>query len=431
MVLEGLTWIPHTWDQLVGLCTSCKKGSARCLSDDITIEILSRLPADCVLECRRVCRKWRALTSSPSFAELHLKRATTTPPSLFLHWLDYSLGSSISPSKKHGELNFFVYDKIGQKANSEKRIITKVLCSSGKEMYHYGAKVVNSCDGLIMFLATCRSAAAFVFNPVTQELITIPCPFALTNPCGIYFHPSTHEYKLLSCAYKELSLPQDYYTYSLKSKVWKNLNYSSYCRTTRGHRPAILLNRCLHWIVHRNDTINNNNNNIFNHPCKYAIMVFGTETEDFQVLPHPGDACYYRPNEHENMHLLGTRDHMYLCHVTWNEVIHVWVLEDYACWVWNRRYKVNLDWDVKCFPFDDNPPNSPSYDTNYLKVLGAHNGELLIYWKARGLFSYHLEQNTVGKVAIKVEGCVTPSPWASVYTKSLISLSDIYAGKYN
>ncbi|KAM7478443.1 hypothetical protein LguiA_026656 [Lonicera macranthoides] len=396
MVLEWLTRIAQTWDPLVDPFILCKKGSITFLSDDITIDILSRLPADCVLECRKVCRKWCALTSSPYFAKLHLKRATTTPPSLFLHWLDASIPSL---SKKHGELNFFVYDEVGQKANSEKRIITKVLSSSGKEMYHYGAKVIGSCDGLIMFLATCRSATAFVFNPVTQELITLPCPFKLNTPSGIYFHPLTREYKLLLCAHKERSLPQDYYTYSLKSKVWKDLNYSSSCSTT-GHPPAILLNGPLHWLVYRYDiTGNNNDNDILNHPCKYAIMVFGTKTEDFRVLPHPGDACKHRYTEHNNMYL------------------------DYANWGWARRYKINLDWDVKHFPF-----NSTSYKPESIKVLGIHNGEILIYWESRGLFSYNLEQNTVGKVVINVEGCETPNPHASVYTKSLISLSDFSGG---
>ncbi|KAM7481801.1 hypothetical protein LguiB_006384 [Lonicera macranthoides] len=69
------------------------------------------------------------------------------------------------------------------------------------------------------------------------------------------------------------------------------------------------------------------------------------------------------------MHLLGTRDHLYLCHVLWGEVIYVWVLEDYSKWAWYKRYKVNLEWDVKRFPFDNNPGNSPSYDPRYLKLI--------------------------------------------------------------
>ncbi|KAJ4841326.1 hypothetical protein Tsubulata_039531, partial [Turnera subulata] len=50
--------------------------SALPLPDDVIIDILSRLPADHVLQCRRVCKRWRALTSTAYFAQLQLQRAT-------------------------------------------------------------------------------------------------------------------------------------------------------------------------------------------------------------------------------------------------------------------------------------------------------------------------------------------------------------------
>ncbi|KAM7478483.1 hypothetical protein LguiA_026696 [Lonicera macranthoides] len=110
------------------------------------------------------------------------------------------------------------------------------------------------------------------------------------------------------------------------------------------------------------------------------------------------------PRGRENMHLLGTRDHLYLCHVLWGEVIYVWVLEDYSKWAWYKRYKVNREWDVKRFPFDNNPGNSPSYDPRFLKVLGMHNGELLIFWKARGIVSYIFSRTPLAKSRLKWKG---------------------------
>ncbi|KAM7485397.1 hypothetical protein LguiA_001406 [Lonicera macranthoides] len=286
-------------------------------------------------------------------------------------------------------------------------------------MYHHGAVVLGSCNGLLMFEASKQRATVFVFNPVTQDLIILPTPFRHTTPCGIYFHPLTSEYKLLLCTFKgrDIHQLQTYYTCSLKSMVWNKHHYSPSSKT-RSTQPAILLNGSLHWMVNRNEEVNEED---FNRPCTDAIMAFDTETEDFRLMPHPRDSsCYYRSEEHENMYLsLGTRGNLYLCHISWGEVIHVWVLEDYAGWVWNRRYKVNLDWAVKRFPFTT--AQNGVYSPKDVKVLGIHNGELMM-WRSRGLFSYDLEKNIVSKVAFKLEGCDIPTPWASAYTKSLVRL---------
>ncbi|KAM7481762.1 hypothetical protein LguiB_006345 [Lonicera macranthoides] len=416
MVLECLTWIPHIWGQLVSpFIILHQKSPIRPLPDDITMDILSRLPVDCILVCRRVCKNWRALTSSPCFAELQLKKSTA-PPSLFVQWLEYA-----RPMKRE-QLNFFIYDKAGQKAHRKKSIIIKVRPRLGPILYPHNPVVVGSCNGLLMFLATRSSPMIFILNPITWELVTLPAPFRLTSPCGIYFLPSTCEYKLLFSVYKVENRLQCYYTYSLKSKVCKKLNYSSSCMI-RGSPPAILLNRSLHWMVNRNKVISSN------HTCTDGIIVFGTETEDIRFLPHPGPkGCYNGEEEHENMYLLEMREHLCLCHVLWRQLIYVWVLEDYSNWVWDRRYKVNLNWDVNRFPFNYSIDYSTRYNPKFLKVLGIRNSELVIAWDSRGVFSYNLEQNTVSKIKITVEGSSLPLPFASAFTKSLVSLRYLLSG---
>ncbi|KAM7481748.1 hypothetical protein LguiB_006331 [Lonicera macranthoides] len=407
MVLKCLTWIPAMCGQLACPFTKfIEKEPVSSLPDNVTVEILSRLPADCVLEYRRVCRKWRELTSSPYFAELHIKRATTTSPSLFFYWVVWR--------------SFLIYDKACQnKAINWRSIITKVDPSV---IYHYKAIIVGSCDGFLMFIATKMKKSVFVFNPITRELVTVPSQCTFTAPCGIYFHPLSREYKLLLCRWTAGNIPRDYYTYSLKSKVWKKLDHTSSCRT-RGDPPAILLNGSLHWMVNRNG-VNNDKGHVFNSACTDGIMVFGTETEDFQVLPHPGVECYYHPEEHENMRLFGTRDHLCLCHVSWAEMIYVWVLKDYTNWVWDMRYNVSLNWDVKRFPFEHViHVYIPEFNTKRIKLLGIHNGEIVISWDCRGVYGCNLKQNTVTKLASGVSNLGSAIPFASAYTKSLIRLA--------
>ncbi|EEC67199.1 hypothetical protein OsI_34076 [Oryza sativa Indica Group] len=54
------------------------------LPEDVLLEIFSRLPARSAARLRAMSRSWRAELSSPSFVDLHLRRANTTaPPKLF------------------------------------------------------------------------------------------------------------------------------------------------------------------------------------------------------------------------------------------------------------------------------------------------------------------------------------------------------------
>ncbi|KAM7478431.1 hypothetical protein LguiA_026644 [Lonicera macranthoides] len=422
MVFECLTWITFIWDQL--LSPFIKKRPIRPLPDDLTIEILSRLPITCILECRRVCRKWRSLTSAPYFAELHLQR-DTAPPSLFFHWCDYSCYGKVEDS------SCWVYDKAGHSETinrwkRKRRTITRVI--SDYYLYHSKAIVLGSCNGLLMFRASRWGYKIFVFNPIIQKILTLPSLYEFTTPCGIYFYPLTGDYKLLLRLYTNKNCHPCYYTYSLKSKVCKNLDYCSSCRT-RSNSAAIMLNGSLHWMVYCNKIKDNKgpfnhtcpDGITFNHTCPDGIILFDTKTEVFRVLPLPGDICCNNPTEHGNMHLLGTRDHLCICHVSWGEVIHVWVLKDYVRWAWDRRYKINLNWDLKRFPFEGNFGNTVPYRPRYVRPLGINTEELVISWDFRGVFTCNLKQNIVSKIPIKANERSDLVPYASAYTRSLIT----------
>ncbi|KAM7481750.1 hypothetical protein LguiB_006333 [Lonicera macranthoides] len=337
MVFECLTWIPFIWGQLLSPFT--KKRPIRPLPDDLTIEILSRLPITCILECRRVCRKWRSLTSSPSLAELHLQR-DTAPPSLFLHWCDYSCYGKVEDS------SCWVYDKAGysetiNRWKRKRRIITKVI--SDYDLCHSKGIVLGSCNGLLI---------------------------------------SGHI-------------------------------------ATRSNSAAIMLNGSLHWMVYCNKI--KDNKGPFNHTCPDGIILFDMKTEVFRVLPLPGDICCNNPTEHGNMHLLGTRDHLCICHVLWGELIHVWVLKDYVRWAWDKRYKINLNWDLKRFPLEGNSGYIVPYHPRYVRTLGIHIEELVISWDYRGVFTCNLKQNIVSKIPIKAKISSPFVLYASVYTRSLIT----------
>ncbi|CAA2965466.1 F-box kelch-repeat At3g23880-like [Olea europaea subsp. europaea] len=49
------------------------------LPEEVWVEILSRLPVKTLLRFKCVCRQWRTLISSPTFASLHLNRSISNP----------------------------------------------------------------------------------------------------------------------------------------------------------------------------------------------------------------------------------------------------------------------------------------------------------------------------------------------------------------
>ncbi|KAI7981820.1 hypothetical protein LOK49_Contig12G00025 [Camellia lanceoleosa] len=281
MVVQWLSWIPHLWGQLVCSDTLHKEGFIGRLPDEIIIDILSRLPTNCVLECRKVCKKWLALTSIPYFA-----------------------------SKR-----------------------------------------------------TAKQDDVFVF-----------------------YHPLTMESRVLHVHQKANCF--QYNILTIGHKLWRKLDLVSYrpkCFAT----PTIV-KRDLYWMVkHTYD----NEYNV--PPCNNSIMRFNIGTEQFCSKPHPGKECHSRPM-HEKMRLL--KMGVKLCFGYLDaRLIDIWQLEDVKNWLWVKTYKVNLDWDVNCYPFVFSVID-PYYLHFEVKLLKIQNSELLMDWYSRGLFAYHLDLGTIRKI---------------------------------
>ncbi|KAF5208113.1 hypothetical protein FRX31_002301 [Thalictrum thalictroides] len=69
-----MSWVPIFWGRVCRLFTQTR---AVDLPYDIILDILSRLPAKLVFQCRDFCRTLSELTSSPSLINMHLNRATS------------------------------------------------------------------------------------------------------------------------------------------------------------------------------------------------------------------------------------------------------------------------------------------------------------------------------------------------------------------
>ncbi|MCD7449973.1 hypothetical protein HAX54_002690 [Datura stramonium] len=113
--LVGSTISTSTKDHL----TSKNYGAFECLPDCI-INILSRLPIDCTLKCRRVCRLWKALISSHYFATLLHDREK-----FFI---------------QYDELDFFVLEE----NDSKQKVFKKVSLKPELTMRKYHPRLLHS-----------------------------------------------------------------------------------------------------------------------------------------------------------------------------------------------------------------------------------------------------------------------------------------------
>lgn len=365
-------WIPNLWDWLICSLHIQKLGfSMRDLPQEILIDILSRLPGDCVLECRRVCKQWLALTSTPQFVEMHLERAT---PVLFMQCV----------GKSGKNLDMFIFDE-GARAN---QMIKKKM---GAELMHFGVVyrplLCGSCNGLLVVRPTPLSSVSFVCNPLTRKKVTIRSPFKPGLACGVFSHPPTKDYRLLFVHRRLLFAHEgydfEYFLYSLGGQFWRKLG--GFPSRPNPRVPPTILNGALHWIVNpywidENDIP----------PCSNSIMMFNMDTEEFHSMHHPGTECLTR-QMHKYVHIFEMKWKLAFCR-SYGGFVWLWVLEDYENWIWEERYLVNLRLGIKGYPF------SPSAWISDIKVVDIQNDELLFDWDSRGIFRYNLRNKTAKQI---------------------------------
>ncbi|GFY89107.1 hypothetical protein Acr_06g0010470 [Actinidia rufa] len=327
MVLQCLTWIPHLWDQLLYSVTIHKNGFVRPLPEEIIIDILSRLPADCVLECRVVCRKWLALTSTPYFVEMHCKRAAP------FHFVQ-----SVYDSVIKNELDLFIiFDGVKKDKMIERTRAGYMHLKRPNMPLLYG-----SCNKLLLFRPRFDGLMYFVCNAVTREQITLTSPVDPGMLCGFFFHLPMKEYREL--AVRKEGTGFRYYMYSLVGKLGRRIAAFSYPPTS--FVTPTIVNGALHW------TVEHKSENEDIPPCTDAVRMFNMDNEDFRSMPHPGKECHSQ-SIYEKMCLLEMKRKLSFCSI-YARLIDIWVLEDYENWYWNIVKEVDgaavkMSDDLHCF----------------------------------------------------------------------------------
>ncbi|XP_059307651.1 F-box protein At3g07870-like [Lycium ferocissimum] len=386
MALECFTWTTELLGSLLHtICRVDDGGTFECLPDCLIIDILSRLPPHSFLRCRWVCRHWRALVSSQDyFTTLHDDLCRASRPMLLIQ----------DHFAKHGQ-DLYVFGenkRKKKKAVFEKFQLRPELMINNPQAHHL--ILLYSCQGVLLFGDLRWKSTSYVFNPITQEEVTVQRTLYPGYLCALYFCPYTRQFRILYAQVRGTSC--QYFIYIFKTQTRRKIHSSySFNFLPSGDNPAVV-NGALHWIMHHDLERKNIP------PCEKGIMVFRMDKEEPSAMPHPGSTVCKSKQVHRTMTLLVKDDFLSFCNLLVPEyAVDIWILEDYEMRAWIKRYKVNL-FDKIIFPFSLCFMEIQSLigdSSSQMKLLNIQEGELLLHLQADGgLFLYHLDHKTVKKI---------------------------------
>ncbi|XP_026384151.1 F-box protein At3g07870-like [Papaver somniferum] len=224
------------------------------LPGEITLEILTRLPTESVLESKLVCTNWRNLGSHhPLFFQMHL------------NYLNYPSAADF------GELGFFAsnfdadnrdikywYFEYDHESTSIQRIRRVNLPSPPCWIT---TKFLGSCNGLICF-AEYDHPCVWICNPITKERVLLPelerdsCDIDeyCYKESNFGYISSTNEYKVLGMYMSKTNV--EVHIYSLGSGTgWRNLGKSNFEFNPYYETDGIFANEAIYWMYSKLEMI--------------------------------------------------------------------------------------------------------------------------------------------------------------------------------
>ncbi|XP_074337896.1 putative F-box protein At1g30930 [Apium graveolens] len=241
--------------------------------DDILVEIFSRTSAECLHQCKQAYEDWDNLCSTPHFNHnLFLPRAS---PTIIVH-----------RGSRNGHNLFYLDDDHQGGLNCTHIPLRNSQMPLGPPSWlpiKQFTPVKFSCYGLIFFRATWvdKNMSAFI-NPVTREWTIFDHHSKVKGDiCGVYFHPTEREFRLLWVSTWITLNEETYVMFHLlrpisKSHphlIWKGLAVPLQYRPVT-NEPPVNLHERLHWMCCKNGSGNLLQN----------VMVFDFVKEEFRLI---------------------------------------------------------------------------------------------------------------------------------------------------
>ncbi|OVA16360.1 F-box domain [Macleaya cordata] len=327
-------------------------GMENLLPPEVTIDILSRLPAESVLQCKFVCKAWRSLLQDPSFPHMHLLSRLDDDHNaasasafgrlgfIFLSWLPNSKGNKLLDKKKGYKLHYAEYDE--NPKQSHRTLFVRMNLHPPVNTHH----IVGSCNGLICIAVNPYGGfdcdPIYICNPITRECLNLPKfnerylrGYIMS---GFGYHCSTNEYKVVRIYYLSGEPFGRVQVYTLGGgSGWRHKENISFSLLLHHDSPAVLANGALHWLDDEG-----------------KIVAFDLADEEFRLLPSP--PCLLLYNEHKywfQLRVLGGR--LCVVHQNQGKSSDIWSLKkkkkngncdikepEYQFWSWSKEFSIKL-----------------------------------------------------------------------------------------
>ncbi|KAF9615098.1 hypothetical protein IFM89_021669 [Coptis chinensis] len=200
------------------------------LPQDITFDILSRLPVETLIQCRRplIFKEWRTTISDPLFVHAQFVRASQAN--------DQNHDILVVTSK----WELCMVNHVGCINESVKRL----------PFPNYLSKLgMNSCNGLLC-LWDYPFNRITIYNPfITNDIMKLPYDRSRTSSgCGFGFDPIKNQYKVVAFFRSSTGLDAEVYTLGLGS--WRIIGEVPF-NPLQPENENVFLNGTLYWLAKR------------------------------------------------------------------------------------------------------------------------------------------------------------------------------------
>ncbi|XP_026395477.1 F-box protein DOR-like [Papaver somniferum] len=216
------------------------------LPEEITIDILTRVPTESIGECKSVSKSWRNLLRQPSFSQLHLRRLSNPDSdSGKLSFLALTRGEI-----GHGNLHYFEFNE-----NHESTPIERIWRINYSLPFR-GTRLIDSHNGLICLAGYPPRPAIIgsvcICNPITREYVLLPQVvdrFYDVWVTGFGYVSSSNEYKVVGMYNNLKEEFLEVYIYTLGSgNGWRNLGKFSTEYNPYPLHQGKFANGAIHWL---------------------------------------------------------------------------------------------------------------------------------------------------------------------------------------
>ncbi|PRQ30756.1 putative F-box domain-containing protein [Rosa chinensis] len=290
--------------------------------EEISHDILSRLPIKCLIRCTSVSKPLLSIIKNSGFIRAHLRRRNETL--LLLHSRCYRASTHEGIEEVYrlhcDNPAFDEYCRIDFQVG---RMVDPI---NGR------FRVAGICDGLVCLADDLMSKALsyIIWNPSIRKAVTLPRPgftFAthgsFEDSIGFGFDATTNDYKVVRLVTLEDLVDEDVENrtvaevYSLATGSWRSLGSVGLPCQIFCIRPHAFFNGNIHWVVHAVASF-------------YFILAFDLVSESFRKILIPiGTKLGF------NSRVSVTGDGKYLALFTWYNDNHIsyldiWVMKEYC-----------------------------------------------------------------------------------------------------